>query len=35
VRLEPDVRPSPGSTLHLHVDAVTVHLFDAASGNAI
>jgi ABC-type sugar transport system ATPase subunit len=35
VRLEPDMRPSPGSTLHLHVDPATVHLFDGASGDAI
>ncbi len=35
VRLEPDVRPAPGSSVHLSVDPTGVHLFDAASGLAI
>ena len=35
VRLEPDVRPAPGSSVHLSVDPASVHLFDAASGLAI
>jgi multiple sugar transport system ATP-binding protein len=35
VRLEPDVRPAPGSSVHLSVDPASVHLFDAASGVAI
>ena len=35
VRLEPDVRPSPGSSVHLSVDPVGVHLFDADTGLAI
>src|SRR3954454_22947027 len=35
VRLEPTMRPSEGSTLHLHVDPKTVHLFDASTGAAI
>jgi multiple sugar transport system ATP-binding protein len=35
VRLEPDVRPAPGSSVHLSVDPAGVHLFDAASGLAI
>jgi multiple sugar transport system ATP-binding protein len=34
VRLAPDARPPEGSTLHLHVDPTTVHLFDAATGAA-
>jgi multiple sugar transport system ATP-binding protein len=35
VRLAPDVRPSPGSRLHLAVDPATAHLFDADTGEAI
>jgi ABC-type sugar transport system ATPase subunit len=35
VRLEPDMRPAERSTLHLHVDPITVHLFDAATGAAL
>jgi len=35
VRLAPDVRPSPGSRLHLAVDPATAHLFDANTGEAI
>jgi multiple sugar transport system ATP-binding protein len=35
VRLAPDVRPEPGSRLHLAVDPATTHLFDAESGVAI
>ena len=35
VRLAPDVRPAPGSSLHLAVDPAGVHLFDADSGLAI
>src|SRR3954469_18076568 len=35
VRLVPDMRPSEGSTLHLHVDPKTVHLFDASTGVAL
>jgi multiple sugar transport system ATP-binding protein len=35
VRLEPQMRPAEGSALHLRVDPATVHLFDAASGDAI
>ena len=35
VRLAPDVRPAPGSSVHLSVDPEGVHLFDAASGLAI
>ena len=35
VRLEPDVRPSPGSSVHLSVDPAGVHLFHADSGLAI
>jgi hypothetical protein len=35
VSLPPDVRPAPGSRLHLSVDGASVHLFDAASGDAI
>src|SRR3954463_10536327 len=31
VRLEPDMRPSEGSTLHLLVDPKTVHLFDSST----
>jgi ABC-type sugar transport system ATPase subunit len=35
VRLEPDMRPAEGSTLHLRVDPKTVHLFDASTGAAL
>jgi multiple sugar transport system ATP-binding protein len=35
VRLPPDVRPRPGSRLHLAVNPETTHLFDAKSGLAI
>jgi multiple sugar transport system ATP-binding protein len=35
VRLEPDVRPAPGSSVHLSVDPAGVHLFDGDSGLAI
>ena len=35
VRLAPDVRPAPGSSVHLSVDPAGVHLFDAESGLAI
>jgi ABC-type sugar transport system ATPase subunit len=35
VRLAPDVRPTPGSRLHLAVDPATTHLFDAEGGDAI
>ena len=35
VRLAPDVRPAPGSSVHLSVDPEGVHLFDADSGLAI
>jgi len=35
VRLDPDARPAEGSTLHLHVDPKTIHLFDAATGAAL
>ena len=35
VRLAPDVRPAPGSSVHLAVDPAGVHLFDADSGIAI
>ncbi len=35
VRLAPDVRPTPGSTVHLAVDPAGVHLFEADSGIAI
>ncbi len=35
VRLAPDARPPEGSTLHMHVDPPTVHLFDAATGAAL
>ena len=35
VRLAPDVRPAPGSSVHLAVDPAGVHLFDADSGLAI
>jgi ABC-type sugar transport system ATPase subunit len=35
VRLAPDVRPAPGSRLHLAVDPSTAHLFDADTGDAI
>ena len=35
VRLEPDVRPAPGSSVHLAVDPAGVHLFEAESGLAI
>jgi hypothetical protein len=35
VRLEPDVRPAPGSSVHLSVDPAGVHLFEAESGLAI
>jgi multiple sugar transport system ATP-binding protein len=35
VRLEPDVRPEPGSSVHLSVDPAGVHLFDGDSGLAI
>jgi len=35
VRLAPDVRPAPGSSVHLSVDPGGVHLFDGASGLAI
>jgi len=35
VRLAPDVRPAPGSSVHLSVDSGGVHLFDGASGLAI
>jgi hypothetical protein len=29
------MRPKEGTSLHLRVDPATVHLFDAASGDAI
>ena len=35
VRLAPEVRPAPGSSVHLSVDPSGVHLFDAESGLAI
>jgi multiple sugar transport system ATP-binding protein len=35
VRLAPDVRPSPGSRLHLAMDPAAAHLFEAGSGEAI
>ena len=35
VSLSPDVRPTPGSRLHLAVQHASVHLFDAGSGAAI
>ena len=35
VRLAPDVRPAPGSSVHLSVEPAGVHLFDAESGLAI
>ena len=35
VRVAPDVRPTPGSRLHLAVNPETTHLFDADSGLAI
>jgi ABC-type sugar transport system ATPase subunit len=35
VRVAPDVRPVPGSRLHLAVNPETTHLFDAESGLAI
>ncbi len=35
VRVAPDVRPLPGSRLHLAVNPDTTHLFDAESGIAI
>ena len=35
VRVAPDVRPAPGSRLHLHVEPAGVHLFDAASGDRL
>jgi ABC-type sugar transport system ATPase subunit len=35
VRLEPHVRPTPGSRLHLAVDPNRAHLFDADSGLAL
>jgi ABC-type sugar transport system ATPase subunit len=35
VRLSPEVRPAPGSRLHLAVDPRSIHLFEAASGSAI
>ena len=35
VRLAPEVRPAPGSSVHLRVDPAGVHLFDAESGIAI
>jgi ABC-type sugar transport system ATPase subunit len=35
VRLAPDVRPAPGSRLHLAVDPTTAHLFDAGTGIAL
>jgi hypothetical protein len=35
VRLEPHVRPTPGSRLHLAVEPDRAHLFDADSGLAL
>jgi len=35
VRLDPTMRPAEGSTLHLHVEPATVHLFDASTGAAL
>jgi ABC-type sugar transport system ATPase subunit len=35
VRLAPDVRPTPGTRLHLAVDPAAVHVFDADTGDAI
>jgi multiple sugar transport system ATP-binding protein len=32
VRLDPSIRPAPGSSLHIALDAAAVHLFDAATG---
>ena len=35
IRLEPQVRPEPGRTIHLAVAPQAIHLFDAASGDAL
>jgi multiple sugar transport system ATP-binding protein len=35
VRLAPEARPAEGSTMHLHVEPSTVHLFDAETGAAL
>jgi ABC-type sugar transport system ATPase subunit len=35
VRLAPEARPAEGSTMHLHVEPSTVHLFDAETGSVL
>ena len=35
VRAAPEVRPEPGSRVHLHVDPRAVRLFDSVTGNAL
>ena len=35
VRLAPDVRPEPGRTIHVSVAAAAIHVFAAASGDAL
>jgi multiple sugar transport system ATP-binding protein len=35
VRLAPEARPAEASTMHLHVEPSTVHLFDAETGAAL
>ena len=35
IRLAPQVRPEPGSTIHLSVALAAIHVFGAATGDAL